>query len=58
MSEWGDVLETPSRPRVAGMTLTTGGPIGEPIEFGPPGVYRMLFGRRHVVAGETPGIGL
>lgn len=34
--------------------LTVDGSIGEPIELGPPGVYRMVFARRAVSAGDDP----
>ncbi|HEY0543402.1 MAG TPA: hypothetical protein VGD53_33915 [Actinoallomurus sp.] len=55
LSEWDDVLETPFiTSGVARLALTVDGPTGEPIEFGPPGVYRMLFARRPVAAGEDP----
>jgi hypothetical protein len=55
LSEWDDVLETPfATCGVARLALTVGGPIGEPIELGPPGVYRMLFARRPLAAGDDP----
>jgi hypothetical protein len=55
LSEWGDVVETPfATSGVASLALTVDGPIGEPIELGPPGVYRVLFARRPVTAGDDP----
>ncbi|HEY2669795.1 MAG TPA: hypothetical protein VGJ07_05405 [Rugosimonospora sp.] len=55
LSEWDDVLVTPfATSGVARLALVVGGPIGEPIRLGPPGVYRVLFARRPVVAGNDP----
>jgi hypothetical protein len=54
-SGWDDVLETPfATSGVARLALVVGGPTGEPVELGPPGVYRVLFARRPVVAGQNP----
>jgi hypothetical protein len=54
-SEWGDVVETPfASSGVARLAFVVDGLIGEPIELGPPGVYRLLFARRPLAAGDDP----
>jgi hypothetical protein len=55
LSEWGDVVETPfASSGVARLALVVDGLVGEPIELGPPGMYRLLFARRPVAAGDDP----
>jgi hypothetical protein len=54
-AEWADVLDSPFvTSGVVRLALTVGGPVGEPVELGPPGVYRMRFARRPVTAGDDP----
>lgn len=52
LSEWDDALETPF---VTGGTVSlgmvTGGTVGEPMELGAPGLYRVEYARRPVTAG-------
>jgi hypothetical protein len=55
LTDWADVLDTPfATTGVVRLGLTVGGPIGQPVELGPPGVYRLLFARRPVSAGDDP----
>src|SRR3569833_186447 len=55
LSKWDDVVETPfASSGVASLALVVDGLIGEPIKLGPPGVYRVLFARRPVAAGDDP----
>jgi hypothetical protein len=55
LSEWDDVLETPfATSGVVRLARVVGGPVGDPIELGPSGVYRVLFARRPATAGDDP----
>jgi hypothetical protein len=52
---WDDVVDTPfASSGVVRLALTVIGPIGEAIELGPPGMYRIRFARRPVTPGDDP----
>jgi hypothetical protein len=55
VAAWDDVLETPlATSGVVRLALTVAGPVGDPVELGACGLYRMLFARRPVAAGDDP----
>ncbi len=55
LAEWGDVLDTPfATSGLLCLQTFIDSPVGEPVELGPPGVYRLRFARRPVAATENP----
>src|SRR6266702_7309146 len=55
VAAWDDVLETPfATSGVVRLAQTVAGPVGDPVELGAPGLYRLLFARRPVAAGGDP----
>lgn len=58
LREWGDVLDTPfATSGLLCLQTFIDSRVGEPVELGPPGVYRLRFARRPVTAGEDPESG-
>jgi len=59
LCEWDDVLDTPfATSGLLCLQTFIDSPVGEPVELGPPGVYRLRLARRPVTAGEDPETGV
>ncbi|GIH15197.1 hypothetical protein [Rugosimonospora africana] len=55
LSRWDAVIETPyASSGVAGLNVVSGGPVGEPVVLGRPGLYRARCARRPRFPGSGP----